>query len=87
MTNFDSNPRYSNAVPPTSRSSGSWIAAAVVAVIVLIALGYMFQDRWMGSSAVVEHRAAATDVPSPVASPMSPAARSAEPAPAATPKP
>jgi hypothetical protein len=74
---------YSNRPLPTGRYSGSWIAAAVIAVIVVLGLGYMYETRSTDSS--VEHRAAAADVPTPAASPMAPAV--APSAPAATPKP
>jgi hypothetical protein len=72
---------YSNRPLPTGRYSGSWIAAAVIAVIVVLGLGYFYENRSTDSS--VEHRAAATDVPTPAALPT-PVAPSA---PAATPKP
>jgi hypothetical protein len=71
---------------PAGRFSGSWIAAAVVAVIVVLGLAYTYGDRWMNSSDTVEHRAVTEDH-APVASPISPAPNAAPLAPAATPKP
>ena len=80
MSDYDKNARgpvYNNRVQPTARSSGSWIVGAIVAILVIIALGYAFSDRWMtGNSGMVEHRAAATSTPeaAPAATPASPQA-------------
>jgi hypothetical protein len=77
---------YKNRLLPAAggRPSAQWIAAAVVAVIVLLGLGYAFQGRMTGSTDMVEHRAS-TDAP--VASPVNPTPNAAPAAPAATPKP
>jgi hypothetical protein len=68
---------------PMGRSSGSWIFGVIIAVIVVLGLGYAFSDRLMGPTTPVEHRAAATDTPD--AAP--PAAPVAKPSPAMSPKP
>jgi hypothetical protein len=81
MTNFDRpgrDPGFTPRVPPQTRSSGSWIAGAIIVVLAILAIGYVFSDRLMGTQSPVEHRAAATDTPAPA----SPA-----PTPSATPKP
>jgi hypothetical protein len=86
MSNLSGNgptTEYSNRPLPARQNTGSWIAGAVIVVIVVLGLGYMYENRATDSS--VEHRAAATDVPTPAASPMPPAV--APTAPAATPKP
>lgn len=89
MSNFDNNsrgPGYQNELRPGWPTS-SWIALAAVVIILVLGIGYVFQGSWRGSSGMVEHRAAATDVPSPAATPLNSAPRAAPSAPAATPKP
>jgi hypothetical protein len=83
MSDFDRNqrvPGYQNNRAPGARgwTSGSWLAGIIIAILVIIAVGYAFSDRWYTNTGVTEHRAAATDsttAPAPAASP----------APAATP--
>ena len=59
---------YSNRPLPVSRSSNSWmISAAVVAVIIVLGLGYMY-----GTSGTAEHAATTTDAPAPGAAPVTP---------------
>ena len=98
MSNYDPNlrgPEYPTRTGPAGWGSGSWIAGAVIAVLLLIAIGYVFSDRTATNSSMVEHRAAATDTTNTTApsiapvKPMdTPAAAPAAPAsPAATPKP
>jgi len=86
MSNLQGNgptTEYNNRPLPTRRNAGSWITAAVIAVIVVLGLGYMYENRSSDSS--VEHRAAVTDTPSPAMSPVTP---TVEPtAPKATSKP
>jgi len=77
MSDFDRNTRGLGS-PDRNWSSGSWIAGIVVAVLVIIAIGYAFSDRWSGSS-MTEHRASATDT-APLPSPAAPAP-SAKPSP------
>ena len=76
MSDFDRNPRspdYPNRVEARNWGSGSWLAGIVVAVLVIIALGYAFSDRWSTGSGMVEHRASATDTTTPPAAPATPA--------------
>jgi hypothetical protein len=82
MSDYNRNTRIPGSPnrPVGGRSSGSWLAGIVIAVLVIIAVGYAFSDRWMGNN-MVEHRATATDT-APSASPATLA-----PAPSATPKP
>jgi hypothetical protein len=96
MSDFDRNTRgtdyQTRTTPGTSTStwgSGSWIAGAVIAVLLLIAIGYVFSDR-SSTNTPAEHRAAATDTTGPATTPAkplnSPAAAPAAPAsPAKTP--
>jgi len=79
---------YKNPLLPTGWSLGSWIAAVVVAFILIVGGGYVYETRSTDSSVVTEHRAAATDVPTPAASPMTPKVAPTTPVtPQATPKP
>ena len=52
------------------RPSSSWIIAAVIAVLVLLALGYVFGDRLTGTSGTAEHATMTTDAPAPGAAPV-----------------
>jgi len=80
MSDYNRNSRIPGSPnrPVGGWSSGSWLAGVVIAILVIIAVGYAFSDRWMGNT-MVEHRATATDT--------APSATPATPAPAATPKP
>ena len=88
MSDFDRNTRgtdYQTRVPAGTSTwgSGSWIAGAVIAVLLLIAIGYVFSDR-SSTNTPAEHRAAATDTTAPATAPVkpmnSPAAAPASPA-------
>ncbi len=98
MSNYDPNlrgPEYTpSRVTPAGWGTGSWITGAAIAVLLLIAIGYVFSDRTATNSSMVEHRAAATDstdTTAPTAAPVKPmnppAAAPAAPAPSTTPKP
>jgi hypothetical protein len=64
MSNLQGNgPPSENRVLPARQTTGSWLAAAVLVVIILLGVGYMFKDRWKGSAQKVETRATATDAP------------------------
>jgi hypothetical protein len=83
MSDYDRNqriPGYQNDRLPTRNwFSGSWLAGLIVAILVIVAVGYAFSDRWSTNSGMVEHRASVTDtapattpapvVPAPSASP------------------
>jgi hypothetical protein len=77
---------YSNRPLPVSRSSNSWmIPVAVLAVIIVLGVGYGYENGWMNSASVTEHKAAATGSPAPMQATTAPTTAPA--APAATPKP
>jgi hypothetical protein len=62
---------YSNRPLPDSRSSNSWmIPAAVVAVIIVLGLGYGYESGWMNSAS--EQKATAADAPAPGTAPLTP---------------
>jgi len=87
MSDYDRNtrgPGYPNHIENRNWSSGSWLAGIIVAVLVIIALGYAFSDRWSGSS-MTENRASATDT-APVTAPA-PIAPKPAATPTATPSP
>ena len=82
MSDYDRNtrgPGYPGRIENRNWSSGSWIAGIVVAVLVIIAIGYAFSDRWSGSM-LTEHRASATDT-TPAAAPSPAATPAAKPTP------
>ncbi len=100
MSDYDKNfrdPGYQGRVPGENpppgqnaplgrqRSSSSWIGAAVIAVLLLIAVGYVFNNRTTGGPGLIEHRAAATDTATPAGPAMTPS--NAPAAPSASPKP
>src|SRR5436305_10003734 len=86
MSDYDRNlrePGLQSRLPPPGWSSTSWIAGAVIAVLLLVAIGYVFSNRTTSNSGMVEHRAASdtTDTTSPksTATPPAPAAVPATP--------
>ena len=75
MSDYDRNlrgPENQYRVPLAGWGSGTWIAGAVIAVLLLFAIGYVFSDRAATNSSMVEHRAAATDTTAPAAAPVMP---------------
>jgi hypothetical protein len=89
MSNLQGNgPPSENRVLPARQTTGSWLAAAVLVVIILLGVGYMFKDRWTGSAQKVETRATATDAPLATRTlPPSPAPTTSPAAPEPSPKP
>ena len=88
MSDYDRNLRNPELarVKRAGWTSGTWIGGAVIAVLLIIGIGYVFNNRSVGPN-MVEHRAAATDT-APVSPAASPSTAPAAPtAPAATPKP
>ena len=72
MSNYDPNlrdPGLRDPLPNRGGASSTWIGAAIVAVILLIGVGYFYSTR-MSSSPMVEHRASATDTTAPDSKPM-----------------
>ena len=89
MSDFERDPRgpgYQNGLPRAARSTNSWIAAAVVVIVVVLGIGYAFQDHRTGAG-VVEHKASVTDAPAPATAPINPTPSAVPATPAATPKP
>jgi hypothetical protein len=91
MSSFDDRQRRNTvgiSVLPPNGLPRSWLPTIAAVAILLVGLGYAFSRGWLSTSNVTEHRAAATDVPTPLASPMNPTiAPNASVAPKATPKP
>jgi len=91
MSDYDRNsriPGYQNdRIAGRGWSSGSWLAGLIIAILVIVAVGYAFSDRWSTNSGMVEHRASATDTTAPVTrpAPASPAPAAPAPAPSASP--
>ena len=74
---YRTNPRWSG--------SGSWITGAVIVVLLLIGIGYVFSNHNAANAPLVEHRAAATDTNTPATAPVKPMTTpSAAPTPAPT---
>ena len=73
---------------PASWGAGSWITGAVIVVLILIGIGYVFSNHNAANGPVVEHRAAATDTSKPATTPAKPmAAPTSAPSTAPTPAP
>ena len=86
MSNFDRSgrdPDYVTPTPVAARNSGPMIAGAVIVILAIVAIGYAFGGRLMGTTGMTDHRAAATDS----AAPTTPPAPAPSASPAATPKP
>jgi hypothetical protein len=71
MSDYDRNSRIPGYNDRTGRtwSTGSWLAGLIVAILVIVAVGYAFSDRWSTNSGMVEHRASTTDTTAPSTSP------------------
>ena len=85
-------PINQNGVPRRGYSSRSMAGAVIIAILIIIALGYVFLDRSATGPAPISQPAATTTAPAPATTPpASPAATAtppAGPAPATTtPKP
>jgi hypothetical protein len=71
MSSFDDRQRRNTvgtSVLPPNGLQRSWLPTIAAVAILLGGLGYAYNSGWMASTHVTEHRAAATDVPTPVPS-------------------
>ena len=84
MSDYDPNSRIpgyqGSRLGARGWNSGSWVAGIIVAILVIVAIGYAFSDRWSTNSGMIEHRASTTDTTTPATTPA-PAA----PAPSSSP--
>ena len=92
MSDYDRNLRGpDDRRKPAWSGSGSWITGAVIVVLLLIGIGYVFSTHNAANGPVVEHRAAATDTSTPASTtpvkPMATPSAAPTPVPSTTPKP
>ena len=72
MSNLDGSgrdPDYRAAAQGGSRNTNTWIVTAAIAVLAILALGYLFGGNMMNNNGMMEHRATAPDQVQPTATP------------------
>jgi hypothetical protein len=90
MSNLQGNgstSEYSNRRLPPGRNSRPWTMVAAAAVVIVVGLGYVYENGWLNTWGVTEHRAAATDGPAASTKTVSPTPTTPPMTPAAAPKP
>jgi hypothetical protein len=82
MSDFDRNlrdPGNESRIARSGYSTGSVVGAAIVAVLILVVIGYVFTGRSMKGPTVIEHPAATTTAPAPIAPAVTPPSAPASP--------
>lgn len=82
MSDFDRNlrdPGNERRIARGGYSTSSVIGAAVVAALLLVVIGYVFTSRSTKGPMVIEHPAATTTAPAPIAPAVTPPSAPASP--------